>query len=265
MLKRIISYLKRNSIKTKINNVGLVYWDSKINLGDQLSPIIVTNIVNSFDGVKLKKHKNLLAIGSLIGSFNCDGVVWGSGILSDDAIKVVNKRKRYIKYDIRAVRGPETRNVLLKCGYKVPEVYGDPAILLKDIYCPNIEKKKYKISLICHLSNIEKSSCFHNIDIRTSDYKNFVDEVCSSEFIISSSLHGIILAETYGVPCIFWNNKMDKQFIKFKDWYYSTNRYDFKYGNSIDECIKKGPNDLPNLLSMRKNLLETFPKDIFLK
>lgn len=42
--------------------------------------------------------------------------------------------------DIRSVRGPVTRNILMDLGYDVPSVYGDPAILLPLFYNPIVEK-----------------------------------------------------------------------------------------------------------------------------
>lgn len=63
------------------------------------------------------------------------------------------------------------------------------------------------------------------------DYLNitkFIDEVCSCEFIVSSSLHGLIIANAYGVPAVrlivnghsIHPNKHDKfrQDFKFDDY-----------------------------------------------
>ncbi|MBE6782684.1 MAG: polysaccharide pyruvyl transferase family protein [Ruminococcaceae bacterium] len=65
----------------------------------------------------------------------------------------------------------------------------------------------------------------------------FVEEIKSSEKVISSSLHGIILAETYGVPAVFLNTGgyVDNALIKYYDWYYSTNRWNVKMARTIED------------------------------
>ena len=54
----------------------------------------------------------------------------------------------------------------------------------------------------------------HYIDVKTSDYRKFITEICQSKLIISSSLHGIILAESYGIPAIFLNEGVEKKFYR---------------------------------------------------
>lgn len=132
-----------------------------------------------------------------------DATVWGSGIKSFDQISTLGKRRFIQKMDIRSVRGPLTKAALIGCGYNCPEVYGDPAVLMPLIYKPNIEKTN-DVGVILHFhQNMEIPSNLKNINIKTKDYQSFVDELCSCKKIISSSLHGIILAEAYGIPAVF--------------------------------------------------------------
>ena len=42
------------------------------------------------------------------------------------------------------------------------------------------------------------------LQVLTTDYRLFLNELVRGERVISSSLHGIILAESYGVPAVLY-------------------------------------------------------------
>ena len=74
-------------------------------------------------------------------------IVWGSGIIDGRSIGE-NPKKIY------AVRGPLTRNKLISKGIKVPEVYGDPALLFPKIYNPiNVIEKSHEFGIIPHYAD----------------------------------------------------------------------------------------------------------------
>lgn len=259
MNNKIILYSKN---KARPNKVNLNYWSDVKNLGDAISPVVV-NYVASHTQVDLDadvgETKHLFAIGSIITAGSQDCTVWGSGLLNTRILSRLKNRK----LDIRAVRGPLTRMVLMDHGYEVPEVYGDPAILMPFIYNPKVEKK-YKISVITHMNEkVENSEDFHYINILTDDYKTFINEIKQSELVISSSLHGVILAEVYGVPAILLKPKTD--LFKYYDYYYSTGRYHFPMIESLDVNDFPTPVAVPSFTELQKGLLKAFPRDIWTK
>ncbi len=212
------------------------------------------------------RTKHLLSIGSVLGMgdrFNA--TVWGSGLLHMRGFYVMSRVSRYRRFDIRAVRGPVSRDALTACGYSCPSVYGDPAILLPLIYKLEIVEKKYPVSLIVHMALDSDSyhTNAHKIDIRTDDYERFVNELCLSEKIISSSLHGIILAESYGIPTVFLYEGVENQLLKFLDWYYSTGRMNVKIAKSLEEAMEMEPMPLPDLSNMQKQIMDVFPYDLW--
>ena len=265
-IKRLLFEDERNlegingpSIPKTIN----LEWFDGHNIGDYLSKIIYEYMLEYYNldtNTKTKKTMHISAVGSVLGCFNADTTVWGTGLLSLKQFKyIINNRQRR-KLDIRAVRGPVTRAVLCSGGYDCPENYGDPAILLPLIYNKTVSKK-YKISYIPHISQ-QIESDVHIISTDTENYRFFIDEIRQSEVVVSSSLHGIIIAETYGVPAIFLNS-VPYQLCKFFDWYYSTGRYDIKICKTIDEAIQIQPMQLPDLVSMREKLISLFPVDLW--
>lgn len=269
-----------------ISNAVNVEYYPLLNIGDTLGPVIVEWMLRK-RGIMINKKvnntKHLMTVGSILSMGLFDATVWGSGILNDNLQSIINKKKRIYnrKLDIRAVRGPLTRDVLLKAGYTCPRIFGDPAILLPLIYEPISSEKKYDVSLILHYrTKIHSSSEGKNkytievnddyilkndikiIDPKTDDYKSFVNDVVTSKLVISSSLHGIILAEAYGTPSVFLNFGMDDQPTKFEDWYLSTGRSLF-FCTSLDDALKAKPPVLPDFKTMRKNLIDSFPYDLW--
>lgn len=256
--------------KAKNNRVNLNYWWEKPNLGDELSHVIVEHMLK-VRRIPIDKpvngRKHLYAVGSIITAGIQDCTVWGSGILSASMLNRVKGRK----LDIRSVRGPVTRIILFDMGYKVPEIYGDPVILLPEIYTPTKIEKQYKYGVVIHKDHKltdSKDETFLlrddvlQIDIRTRDYKNFVDKVVSCEKIISSSLHGIIISESYGIPALMYMPSSEP-LLKYCDWYYSTGRLNFPVANHLGEILTAEIPSLPDLLELRVRLKEAFPYDLY--
>lgn len=125
-------------------------------------------------------------------------------------------------------------------------------------------KKMEKIVIIPHHSKLDKYKTKYNnvLDTYTDDWKSFVNEIISAEKVISSSLHGIIIAESYGVPCLWLNDIPDSPF-KYEDYYLSTGRNIFPLVNNVEEGINRNGEININLKKMQKELLKSFPFDIF--
>ena len=147
------------------------------------------------------------AIGSVLHLIKKQNtIVWGSGLINEQLLPPVRPRK------ILAVRGPLTRNVLLSHGYDCPEVYGDPALLLPYVYSPKKKQKKYRIGIVPHYVDYYKEELKKFIKdedvliISMFDYKKWtdvIDQINSCEVVVSSSLHGLIVAEAYKVPNVW--------------------------------------------------------------
>lgn len=178
---------------------------------------------------KQLKEKNYLFIGSILKYTDNKSIVWGAGFIEEGAVCKQKPEK------ILAVRGPLTRKALLKQGISCPEVYGDPILLLPRFYQPKI-KKKYKLGIVPHevdqderwLDKINNSK-IKIINIKQKDFK-FVDEVLECEKIASSSLHGLIVADAYGIPSIWleFSDKVIGNGFKFRDYFASVGREDKK-------------------------------------
>jgi hypothetical protein len=231
---------------------------------------VIFSIPNKWSYRDLFSQPIYLTIGSILANVNKKCIVWGSGIISEN-IHVNNAK--YI-----AVRGPRTRSYLLNKGYHVPEVYGDPALLLPRYYKPKIIKK-YTLGIIPHNydyeSVLKEYSHLENvkvISLKTNDVEKTTNEILACERVVSSSLHGVIVSHAYQIPAI-WVEFSDKLFgdgIKFIDYFESVNliayhiksfHEDLSNQNVINQLFKNYPS-LPletKIKSINDNLLKVCP------
>ena len=236
----------------------------------------------------LDKNGKIVGIGSSMKYVRPDDYVWGTGCI--DEYHVGDKPKK-----VYSVRGPLTRDVLLERGWDVPEIYGDPALLFPQIYNPNVDKK-YKIGLIPHcvdffsLDGLKAINHMEDMGVKiinvTAGIYEFIDQLKECELIISSSLHGLIAADAYGIPN--YRVKISKLVqggdFKYLDHYASVKRvhheplqltdtttledvYSLKFETGdislVDELLKDTPWNDPDCIYIQKATKKTL-KVLFL-
>ena len=219
---------------------------------------------------EISATKHLYAIGSILPGYQ-DAVVWGAGFGYDKTGEWYSPLYNWFhrnthKLDVRAVRGPETQRILITMGINCPEIYGDPAVLMPLFYKHTGTQKKQEYIVIPHYSKLHNYKGHPNIlGTFTSNYLDFIDKLLGAELVISASLHGIILAEAYGVPAVMLCDTPSEDITKYKDWYYSTGRATFPIANSVEEALSIGGShiDYVSIEQLQNNLLNTFPKDLW--
>lgn len=191
-----------------------------------------------------KNRKKYCCIGTIIPQ--CVGkrsIIWGSGC------GLVEKQLLLHPQEVRAVRGPITRNYLLENNIKCPEVYGDPALLLPEYYQPKMLCHK-KVGLIPHHQDWDKDIDQHIvlpqdwIMINLSRYEKWtdvIDQICSCDLILSASLHGLIVSDAYHIPNVFTEFEIKQpNYTKYQDYFLSVNRipyfpYQYKDITNLDK------------------------------
>lgn len=215
------NYLHNDSLIIK-------FWDGSPNWGDSLNPYLIGNLMDCkiliADRIfNFLNKEAVLGVGSILSGDVGNYVIWGSGFLSEKST-IVNKPRHVL-----AVRGHLTANKLRKLDIKVPEIYGDPALLFPRIFYP-VVTKKFKLGIIPHFKEndlplIGSIKQKFGEDICIIDMRAGIEEVAemvlSCEIILSSSLHGLILAEAYGIPTgrVVMSNHLIGGDFKFNDYY----------------------------------------------
>lgn len=277
LLNRILNKLKRvkviDIILAMLNKKVILFWshgeETGKNFGDAINPILFEQIikkevVNSSNIINLFNKPTYYFIGSILDNLNkSNAIVCGTGFQKEDA-KVLKKPSKII-----AVRGPLSRNIFLKHNIECPEVYCDPALLLPDIYMPKNLEKKYDVGIIAHYIDkeilkqkkiIDNGMTYHFIDIEV-DWEKIIDDINSCKYILSSSLHGIIVAHAYNIPAtrMILTDKIVGGDFKFNDYALSvgdklSNMY--KIEDKIDLNIAINLSTLPNTKVVREKFTE---------
>lgn len=250
----------------------ICYNNAGYNLGDFLSFVIVDWML-ARRGLKadqeVKRTCFLNTVGSNTFSSYQNAVIWGSGVGAKDELnskinRILNKYP-FRRLDIRAVRGPIAREKLIQFGHKCPAVYGDPAILMPLIYNPVPPEQKSDILIIpqfmAEKEIREKYPQYPIESMNTNDYKHVIDAIVSCKKVVTSSLHGIILAEAYGVPAVYF--KTLEKTLKYEDYYASTGRNNVHLSQTLEEALTQIPPEIPDLSGLQQGLIDSFPYDLW--
>lgn len=225
-------------ITTTFILMRLFWWspdDSSVNFGDHLSKVLVERMLQKSLACETFIHPAepvFFAIGSLLEQAQNGDLVWGSGFLFE------HHQITFSQLDVRAVRGPLTRQILINQGIFCPEIYGDPALLFPR-YFPEFQRGEivYDYIIIPHIGEMYLFLPYKNVVFPTEPWDEVLNKILRAKLVISSSLHGIILAEAYGIPARMLMMNLNTSLFKFKDYYEGTGRPLFQIAHSIHEAL----------------------------
>lgn len=264
-----------------IVNCSFKQWGGNFipfNVGDDINFIIFKALtgkrVINYKEFFHKKRINVMGCGSIIEWMsNRYSIIWGSGIMNE-SIHISQENR---PHKVTAVRGRLTKRVLQNNNISCPDVFGDPALLLPLIFHPLVERTNY-IGVIPHYVDLDSPIVQHLLEtkpefklIDIQHYKKWQDviiEICACKFLISSSLHGLILADAYAIPNIWvkFSDKIVGGDFKFKDYFSSVNRdskcYDLRDGlesfvSTMDTII----GEYKHIVFSANELLNAFPNN----
>lgn len=176
------------------------------NFGDALTPYIFNKIGVPFELVEKFEDAELIGIGSNLDRvYRADHIkaVWSSGFMYPK-----NGKLRFHKdLEILGVRGENT----LASIEDFPKIasLGDGGLLVREVFKISAPQDG-RIALIPHMSDkdteivrkVRNDNRFKVIDV-FSDINEILSAVKSSRFVLSTSLHGLIVADALGVPNAF--------------------------------------------------------------
>ncbi|QBG46592.1 polysaccharide pyruvyl transferase family protein [Verrucomicrobia bacterium S94] len=226
--------------KNRLMKTLRLYWSrSKPNFGDCLSPIICEMEAGCRMVYAKKNRCDLVAVGSLLDRFHEHVFhrkihVWGTGFIEEQA-------SRKARFHYHALRGKSSASLLKGCDV---QIFGDPGLLADRIWPElKVRPKKYRVGVIPHYEDrsLPRLKEFVNaipgakvIDV-FDEVRGVLRMIAECEFIYSSSLHGLIVADAFGVPnaWVKLSDRVRGDDFKFID-YYSAFGWEREQVNPVD-------------------------------
>ncbi|GGH24232.1 Polysaccharide pyruvyl transferase [Cribrihabitans marinus] len=210
--------------------IRLFWWKAQPNFGDELSPRVVAHLSGRPVVHAAPGDCEMLALGSLLQvmsrnfarprAYGSKPVIWGAGLLHPAP-------KRFVgNVEIALLRGPVSAALL-----DIPaRGFGDPGLLADEVF-PASTPRRDRIALVPHHSMmgdpalervVASNPALHLVDPR-ADAESVCAAISGSCHVISASLHGLVVADAYGVPST-WLRPGAQSHLKFHDYAASVGR-----------------------------------------
>lgn len=208
-----------------------LYWwrydyPSKLNFGDEVTTYIIERIFGNVVEHAEINDAQMIGAGSILEY--CDEVhggserkiaVWGSGFIQGDSVL------KYDSYDFYAIRGRLSAARITDRSVAV----GDPGIMMSYAYPEYYSAvKRYDVGIIPHYVDAKNQAVERLRGEKNVLIINPLDtplevarQINQCRIIFSSSLHGLIFADSYSVPN-YWtplSNDLTGGAYKFNDYY----------------------------------------------
>jgi len=203
------------------------------NFGDSYSRFAVEYVMGRKVVWSPPGRAQLFSTGSIMrytSKSNLGAYVWGSGCRTRDEVPASNIDLKFL-----CVRGPLTSEI-----YQTPEVFGDPGLIASDVFSITNETKS-KTIFIPHFTEIgaRGKSTFYaklknagiEVVLPNQSPKEVSKLVSQSELVITSSLHGLVFADSFGIPRLRLTNESEPTF-KYQDYEKSVNTVSDQFRHS---------------------------------
>lgn len=190
--------------------------DGGLNFGDDLSPLVLAHATGHSVEPSTILDCDVIGLGSLLQECVKPGrvarlamrslsgrprpLVWGTGLISDRRKVLTMRHLRVV-----ALRGPGTA---AQCGLGTTLPMGDPGLLLTEMVPPRRRPPRYPLGLIPHYADegspglAAAQAAFPKARLISvnAPAMDVVAAIADCAVILSSSLHGLIVADALGIP-----------------------------------------------------------------
>lgn len=244
--------------------LGRVRFGARVNnFGDLLGPVIVERLCQQRGYVTREGSSRLVTVGSIMHAVRDGDVVWGTGVNGKTRPELTDVRNAQFE----AVRGPLTRQFMIERGHDVPEVFGDPAILVPDLF-PEWNASSAKTRGLGFLPNLHDLPTWSNqVDDLISPHGHPADvipQIIACDRLVTSSLHGMIIADAYGIPVVLVKPVAEHEF-KYLDYARGVRRAEPDFVDTLDRACEIVDEAQPAHIEahVKADLLDAFPAGLW--
>lgn len=215
------------------------WWNKILNFGDAMAPMLIELATQQKAVWTPPEDATVVGLGSILNKVirdvqsnkKTDGLakpnIWGTGLMAPFYFP----KKQTVGIELGCVRGYLTASCLEQ---NVPYI-GDPGLLVRVAYPELLRaEKKYRGCICLHHTQALNERIISALKERdwivlsagTNDFLAVIKTLASSEVVISSSLHGLVVADSFMVPNAWFLPKpihIASEF-KFFDYFSSINR-----------------------------------------
>lgn len=216
--------------------IKLFYFKDKNNFGDMMGPLMIERLFNIKTEYADPWNTQMISIGSIIDVFcvkklldirklgrgllfKRKPLVWGSGFLYPSHWFLIKN------LEVHSVRGQLSAKRL---GLENNIPLGDPG-LLADRLIDKKPAKRFKYGIVPHYAD-SKSLYIKRLEEILPDnvvvdvlapVVDVIKTIASCDVIVSTSMHGLIVADSFGIPNLWarTNNDLLGGDFKFRDYY----------------------------------------------
>lgn len=244
-----------------------ICYTERNNLGDAINPLILDRVLGCEFQRTDEYECDMTGIGSGLRRFfvnqsslkkwkgikkfvngrrhTAPVILWSAGFLTSAVDKELLLRKNVLVASVRGELSKQRVEGVL--GKKLDATTGDAGLLCSELIKEKVNKK-YRLGIIPHDREREEEEYFRIqeetkdsviIDVR-KDPMEMLRLMAECECIISSSLHGLIIADSFHIPNkqVILTDKLAGDGFKFRDYYscfgLEQNAQDLRIDRNID-------------------------------
>ena len=249
------------------------------NFGDEITQYIISKVFKRHVVWAPPPEADVVGTGSIIDIVlnekrDNHPIIWGSGFI-EASPSVLS----YTDCTVSLVRGTSTLSRIVDVPDHISIPTGDPGLLAqKVVHVP--KRKKYVLGVIPHyvdfnnprIDTFKKMPGVVVID-PTKDCQEVLKTIAQCDTIISSSLHGLIVSDSFKTPNvhIVLSDNLKGGLYKFHDYYsvFSENRYQArkiealpKTAEEIAELVKSLYVRPKDLADSQRRIIDSFPRNV---
>ena len=246
------------------------YWWRALNFGDLLTPALLSHYNMPVSYAHHRQQPDVVGVGSYLDFISQDfsGFFLGTGFIGDGPTRT------YPKAEFLAIRGQLSKN---RASVEYSTILGDLGLLAHELIDTR-SSKRYALGFVPHRVEKDHLAVASIVDRNRGDLlvidverspKQVIQDIDQCEAVISSSLHGLVIADALGIPTgwVTLTDNVKGAGFKFYDYHsaFGTTKSplsltgDEHLGKLVTHTTRTAPDEVARVQEELAMLLRTLP------